>query len=117
MTSPHEPQGGANLTASSTEEMSASEMHVRDSLCCPHCELRLKKWQVPDSPFNEWPSEYQYVCFNDDCVYFKRGWETMTRQGNFGSYRFMFDPTTGGCHNVVVLSPSALREGIVKDAN
>jgi hypothetical protein len=92
----------------------ARNRQVRDTLCCPHCGGKLTKWQVPDSPFNEWPSEFQYICFNDSCVYFARGWYTMAAQGGFGSYRFMYDPPTHGCHPVPVLSRSALRDGIVR---
>ena len=102
-------------SADKPNSMADTRQLVSETLCCPHCDSKLTKWQVPDSPFNEWPSQYQYLCFNDDCVYFQRGWHTMASQGNFGSYRFMFDPTTGGCHNVLVLSPTALREGIVED--
>jgi hypothetical protein len=95
------------------EELAARKRDVNETLCCPHCDTRLSKWRVPDSPFNEWPSEFQYICFNDDCAYFVRGWGAMAAQGNFGSYRFMYDPPTGGCHPMAVLSEGALRDGIV----
>jgi hypothetical protein len=97
----------------SPAEIATRKQRVKESLCCPYCDSGLSKWQVPDSPFNEWPSQYQFICFNDECAYFVRGWQTMSAQGNFGSYRFMYDPPTDGCHTVVVLAPNALREGIV----
>jgi hypothetical protein len=100
-------------TSLSRDELAARRRVVGDTLCCPHCDTRLSKWRVPDSPFNEWPSEFQYICFNDDCAYFVKGWGAMAAQGNFGSYRFMYDPPTGGCHPVAVLSESAFRDGIV----
>jgi hypothetical protein len=95
------------------DETAAREHPVKESLRCPHCDRRLSKWAVPDSPFNEWPSEFQYVCFNDSCDYFVEGWATLAAQGAFGSYRFMYDPSTDGCHPVAVLSANAFREGIV----
>jgi hypothetical protein len=100
-------------TGFSRDEIAARRRVVKQTLCCPHCDSRLLKWRVPDSPFNEWPSEFQYLCFNDDCAYFVQGWGAMAAQGNFGSYRFMYDPPTGGCHPVAVLSDGALRDGIV----
>ena len=103
----------ASASERQKEEISAKKRIVKETLCCPYCDLPLDKWEVPDSPFIEWPSQYQFICFNDECSYFKRGWETMARQGGVGSYRFMFDPPTGGCYNVVVLSSDALRDGIV----
>ena len=55
----------------------------------------------------------QYICFNDECPYYVRGWDTFSNQGIPGSYRFMFDPESGGCHSVPVLTPTALRASIV----
>jgi hypothetical protein len=59
---------------------------------------------VPDMPFTEWPNEFFYVCFNDDCSYFAEGWTAMARLGNFGSYRFMYDPDKDACHQFPALS-------------
>lgn len=39
---------------------------------------------------------------------------TLADQGALGSYRFMYDPPTNGCHPMVVLTPNALRDGIVR---
>jgi hypothetical protein len=100
-------------TSFSRDEVTARMRVVNETLRCPHCDTRLSKWQVPDSPFNEWPSEFQYICFNDDCTYFVKGWEAMAARGNFGSYRFMYDPPTGGCHPMAVLSEGALWDGMV----
>jgi hypothetical protein len=101
-------------TKFSPDEVAARRRQVRHTLYCPHCDTKLSKWQVPDSPFNEWPSEFQFVCFNDACDYYIRGWGAMAKQGTFGSYRFMYDPPTGGLHPVAVLSGSALGDGIVE---
>jgi hypothetical protein len=99
--------------AADADRIAARKLEVKDTLCCPYCEQALSKWEVPDSPFNEWPGDFQYICFNDECPYFVHGWNTMSAQGSFGSYRFMHDPTTGGCHPVAVLTLEALTDGIV----
>jgi SAM-dependent methyltransferase len=97
----------------SEEQIQRRKEQVRQTFRCPYCDARLEKWQVPDSPFIEWPSEFQYICFNDQCAYFCAGWNTMAVHGNPCSYRFMYDPPTGGCHPIPVLSRDALRDGIV----
>jgi hypothetical protein len=64
---------------------------VKETLCCPYCEGRLEKFEIAVSPFCEWPNEYMYVCFNNDCPY-------MAAQGNPGfSYRLMYDPALDRC--------------------
>jgi SAM-dependent methyltransferase len=89
------------------------ERTVPSTLQCPHCEQPLSKWQVPQTPFIEWSSTHQFICFNDDCPHYVRGWDTFANQGIPGSYRFMYDPDSNGCHSVPVLTPIALRASIV----
>ncbi|KPJ87765.1 MAG: methyltransferase [Gemmatimonas sp. SG8_17] len=96
-------------------EIETRRQRVEKTLRCPYCDERLSKWEVPQTPFTEWPSEHQYICFNDDCSYFVAGWETMKAQGGLGSYRFMYEPTLGNCYPVPVLSRDNLREGIIED--
>ena len=45
---------------------------------CPHCGSSLKKWLVPEEA--TWDDEFFMVCFNNDCSYYKRGWEWMKEQ-------------------------------------
>jgi len=91
----------------------ARRTRVGVTLRCPHCGHRLARWRVPHTPFTQWSSEHQHICFNDDCPHYVRGWTALAVQGNPGSYRFMFDPGSGGCHSVPVLTPLSLRESIV----
>jgi hypothetical protein len=97
----------------SAEELQQRTRQVKETLCCPHCDSRLEKWEVPDTPFIEWASEFQFICFNDECPYFEGGWSVMGSQDNACSYRFMYDPESGGCHAIPVLTKEALREHIV----
>ncbi len=96
-------------------EIEQRKKETKNALRCPYCNAELKKWEVPVTPFSEWPNEFQYICFNDECVYFIRGWGTMIDQGILGSYRFMYNPLTNVCHPVPVLAYNFLRGGIMEE--
>ena len=81
---------------------------------CPHCGSRLKKWLVPEGA--SWNEEFFFVCFNNDCAYYQKGWVWMKEQFSQGaSYRYMLNPTTGASSPLPVWSDSAMREMIVED--
>ena len=90
---------------------------VRETLACPHCGEKLKKWAVPDNPFVQtWDNEYMYICFNDTCPYYVRGWDFMSRKGNRGiSYRLMYNPEKDRCMPIPVPTHRALRDGIIEE--
>jgi SAM-dependent methyltransferase len=96
------------------EELEDRKKGIKMSLCCPHCGERLKKWIIPDNPFGcTWDNEYMYICFNDECPYFVRGWEFMQKEGNSGSYRLMYNPEKDTCQPLPVPTARALRESLV----
>jgi len=90
---------------------------VKQTLRCPHCDEKLKKWEVPDNPFCQtWDNDFMYICFNDACSYFVRGWDTMYRETNQGmSYRLLYNPEKDRCMPIPVPSHLALRDGIIED--
>ena len=99
------------------EILEQRKARVRETLECPYCGERMKKWLVPDSPFAQWDTEHMYICFNDVCPYLVRGWDVMNKQGNRGvSYRQMYNPLTDSLGPVPVPSLKALRDGIVEEA-
>jgi hypothetical protein len=82
---------------------------------CPHCSTQLKKWRVPDEA--TWNEEFFFVCFNNDCDYYKRGWEWMQKQySQRASYRYAFNPVTKGDLMIPVWSDEATREMIEEEA-
>jgi SAM-dependent methyltransferase len=91
------------------EQIEERKRRIKSTLRCPHCDVPLTKWEVPDSPFIEWPNEFFYVCFNDQCGYFDRGWDSMLALGNIGSYRFTYDPLKDASYPVPVISSYAPR--------
>jgi len=96
------------------EELAKRKKAIKQTLACPYCGEKMRKWAVPDNPFVQtWDNEYMYICFNDACYYYGRGWEVMHKQGNSGrSYRLMYDPVKDCCLPVPVPTPHALKEGI-----
>jgi len=81
---------------------------------CRHCGSSLKKWLVPAEA--TWSEEFFWVCFNDDCAYYRDGWAWMKEQYNqHASYRYIVNPTTGTASQIPVWSDSATREMIVED--
>jgi hypothetical protein len=61
-----------------------------------------------------WTEEFFFVCFNDACPYYRRGWDWMMQQyGRVASYRYALSPKTGAALQIPVWSDTATRERIV----
>ena len=81
---------------------------------CPHCGGPLQSFILPDN--SGWQEPARRACFNDDCGYFRRGWNWMEeRYGVRASYRYRVNPATGEESPLAVWSPEALRDRIVAD--
>jgi len=96
------------------EELEERKRAVKLTLTCPYCGEKMRKWAVPENPFGQtWDNDYMYICFNDACDYYGRGWEVMHKQGNSScSYRLMYDPVKDCCLPVPVHTPQTLKEGV-----
>jgi SAM-dependent methyltransferase len=100
----------------SEEDLEKRKGSIKDTLCCPYCGDKMNKWAVPYNPFAcTWDNDFMYICFNDACSYYVRGWDCMNRQGNRGvSYRLMYNPEKDCCMPVPVPTSRALKEGIIE---
>jgi len=110
---PEIPNDRAGGYAADEAVIQKNKKRIKDTLSCPYCGIKLEKWKVPQTPFTEWPNEFLYICFNDECPYYVRGWSSMESQGNPGSYRLMYNPTTDSCHPIPVFNRMTLRDGIM----
>ena len=99
------------------QDLEKKKKKIKETLQCPYCGERLKKWAVPDNPFAcTWDNDFMYICFNDGCPYYVRGWDFMYREGNRGvSYRLMYHPEKDRCMPIPVPTPGALRESIIEE--
>ncbi len=78
---------------------------------CPHCNSKLFPWMPPVD--SSWGENLQYVCFDDDCEYYTRGWNHMWENYKAkSSYRFRYDPTTGETGPLPVWSENAHKDRI-----
>lgn len=81
---------------------------------CKHCGRKMDKWAVPTA--STWVSEFNYVCFNDECPYFVKGWDWMWEKYNArASYRYCIEPASGHARPLPVWSNDALRSDIISD--
>jgi len=98
------------------ETLKNKKRHIHLTLECPHCNQKMKKWAVPENPFEAtWDNEFLYVCFNDDCPYYVRGWDHIYKStSRIASYRFMYNPEKDSCAPLPVPSPKALKESIIQ---
>ncbi len=80
---------------------------------CPHCKQPMSKWASPGE--STWGEGTHYVCFNDDCPYYKRGWEWMKDKYNVNaSYRHHYNPETNASDPIPVWDENALRNKIIE---
>jgi len=87
---------------------------TEDKTICPRCGQKMKKWQTPNT--STWGGNILYVCFNDECPYYVRGWDHIykTREVR-ASYRHWYDPATGGSGPLPVNTPEAGKNLIIED--
>lgn len=73
--------------------MDTRNWKVTEAPTCPHCKATMEQM---DSRHLDWESPYLWVCYNNECTLFKKGWGHMQEAyGQLVSYRFMIHPQSG----------------------
>jgi hypothetical protein len=81
---------------------------ITEAPTCPHCK---KLMEQMDSRHLDWDSPYLWVCFNNECTLFKKGWDHMMQTvGQLVSYRFMIHPQNGEKGVIPAFSQQYLQE-------
>jgi hypothetical protein len=88
---------------------------AQDTLRCPHCNTELSVIALPQG--SGWEESPQRVCFNDDCSYYREGWDWIWEKYSAkASYRYrLLDPETGIASPLAVWSDTAIRDRIIKN--
>jgi hypothetical protein len=87
---------------------------------CPHCEMEMTLWEVPPINFSDglgWGTPYLFICFNDDCSSYKKGWDHLqdTMEAP-ASYRCINEPGQKNFEYMPVFSPVGATGGKLDDA-
>lgn len=87
---------------------------------CPHCNAEMSVWEVPAISVGDglgWGEPFLFICFNDDCPLFKKGWDDlMENLGQKSSYRCMNYPGTDNFELLPVFSSFGGSDQVITDA-
>jgi hypothetical protein len=91
--------------------------YLEEKHVCPHCKQELTLCHAPPIHVGDglgWGSEYLFICLNNDCSLFAKGWEYIENQyGHVGSYRYMEIPGSKESYNMMVAGRDAFTGSIV----
>jgi len=86
---------------------------------CPHCNQEMVIWECPLMTFSDglgWGTPFLFVCFNDDCSLYLKGWENiMEHYAHVASYRCICDPMSGKMDCMPVFSREGGRGSIIDE--
>lgn len=91
--------------------------YIEEEHACPHCSNQLSLCHSPPVHVGDglgWGSEYLFICLNDECPLFVKGWEYIENQyGHVGSYRYMEIPNSKESYNMMVVGKEAFTGSVV----
>lgn len=91
--------------------------YMEEKHYCPHCSGNLSLCHAPSVHVGDglgWGSEYLFICLNDECPLFCKGWDYIANQyGHVGSYRYMEIPNSKETYSMMVVGREAFTGSIV----
>ena len=92
-----------------TKEQVLEKVLEQEKPVCPHCGQEMSIWEVPPINFSDglgWGTPYLFVCFNDECPEYKKGWENIKdNYAHTASYRCICYPGSKHFEYMPVFSP------------
>ena len=102
-----------------TKEQVLEKILSQKKSVCPHCGTEMNIWEVPPFSFSDglgWGTPYLFVCFNDECPLYVKGWDDiMDNYAHNASYRCMNYPGTKQFECIPVFSPMGGTGQIIDD--
>lgn len=97
--------------------LSRALKYLEEKHTCPHCKEELSLCHAPPMHVGDglgWGSEFLFVCLNDECPLFVKGWKYIEDQyGHVGSYRHMEIPGSKETYNMMVAGHDAFKGSLV----
>jgi len=91
--------------------------YLEEIKICPHCKAKLSCCEAPQIHVGDglgWGSDVLFICLNDECSLFLRGWEHVGEQyGHHASYRYMELPGSKESNVMMVGNKDAFKSSIV----
>jgi RNA polymerase subunit RPABC4/transcription elongation factor Spt4 len=102
-----------------TKEQVLEKILSREKPICPNCSAEMSLWEVPPFSFSDglgWGAPYLFVCFNDECPLYVRGWDNIQENYAFNaSYRCMCYPGKKQFECIPVFSPMGAKGQIIDE--
>jgi hypothetical protein len=97
--------------------LSRALKYLEEKHTCPHCKEDLSLCHAPPMHVGDglgWGSEFLFICLNDECSLFTKGWQYIEDQyGHVGSYRYMEIPGSKETYNMMVAGSAAFTGSLV----
>ncbi len=75
---------------------------------------------MPENPLGPtgWENDIHWACFNDDCPYYREGWEWMWQRYEVkASYRYRVSSAENACPKPVPVSSDEMLRDLILDEN
>jgi len=84
---------------------------------CPHCDKKMQCCEAPPVHIGDglgWGSDVMFICLNDYCTLFLKGWENIEKQyGHHASYRYMELPGSKEGNFMMVGNSDAFKASVI----